>query len=345
MRIAIVGAGSLGTVLGAYIARSGRDVLLVDSYKDHVDALNKNGATVVGEEEFNVPVTACMPDEMEGIFDIVFYMTKAPANDLALTQLLPHINENSVVCTLQNGIPEGAVASYVGTERTIGGTTGWGAVFQSPGVSKLTSTKEIVKSGAFEIGELDGQVTERIKEVRDVLESMGHTTILTNLGGARWAKLFLNATYSGLSAALGVPYADILDDEFAFKVSTYVGCEVAKAARLNDIYIIDDFQGLDIKKAEFNSESERLESEYIYKGVATPHRKVTASMLNDMNRGNFNTEIDQINGAVVAAGKSVGVETPFNEKIVELVKRAQDNKQVPTFDNLKEFEELVGKMY
>jgi 2-dehydropantoate 2-reductase len=341
MRVAIVGAGSLGTILGAYISRSGKEVLLVDAYKAHVDALNEKGATVVGEDNFTVPVKACTPDKMEGVFDIVFYLTKAPANEVALTQLKPHLHENSVVCTLQNGIPEEAVASYVGRERTIGGTVGWGASFQGPGVSKLTTKLTTVTSGAFEVGELDGKVTDRIKEVKDVLESMGQTTVLTNLAGARWAKLFLNATYSGLSAALGVPYGGILDDELAFLVSLYTGNEVVKAARLNGVYIIDDFQGNDIKEAEFNNEEERLAAANVFRSVFSPHRLVKASMLNDMERGIFNTEIDQICGAVVEAGRKVGFPTPFSEKIVELVKRAQDKKQVPTFDNLEEFKELV----
>lgn len=343
MRVAIMGTGSLGTILGAYIARSGKDITLIDAYKEHVDALNKNGAKVTGKAEFTQAVKAITPDQMEGIYDIVIYMTKAPANEVALNQLLPHLDENSVVVTMQNGVPEEAVASYVGRERTMGGTVGWGAALQEPGVSMLTTDEETVKMGAFEIGELDGQITERAMKVKEVLESMGHTAVLDNLAGARWAKLFLNATYSGLSAALGIPYGGILDNPKAFKLSTYVGNEEVKAARLNGVYIIDDFQGQDIKKAEFDTEEERLKATEVYKAVFTPHYNVTASMLNDMRRGIFKTEIQQINGAVVAAGKKVGYPTPFNEKIVELVERAQATETVPTIANLEEFDELMEK--
>ena len=341
MRTAILGAGSLGTILGAYIAQSGREVLLVDAYKEHVDALNKNGATVVGGVNMNVPVTACTPDQMEGKFDLVFYLTKAPANQVALTQLLPHLHEKSVVCTLQNGLPEEAVASYVGKDRTIGGTVLWGGVLQGPGVSKYTSTPEKVRSAAFEIGELDGSITDRIKQVKEVLDTVGNTTIITNLMGARWAKLFINATYSGLSAALGISYGDILDDEYIFRVSMYTGNEVLKTAKLNGIKIVDDVQGFDVKKGEYDTEEERPSKAYIYTGVFGIHRLVTASMLNDMRRGIFLTEIEQINGSVVRAAAKVGFPTPFNSKIVELVTRAQNNKEVPTVANLKEFEELV----
>lgn len=344
MRIAIMGAGSLGTILGAFISKKGYDITLIDNYKDHVEALNRDGAKVIGEIEFTQPVKACLTDEMEGIFDIVFYMTKAPANSTALPQLLPHIGKDSVVITLQNGIPEEAVASYVGKERTMGGTVGWGAVFQGPGVSKLTSKYEIVEKHAFEIGELDDVVRERTKTVQEILSCMGHTSILPSLSGTRWSKLFLNAVYSGMSAAIGGSYGDVEDNEIAFKVSTYVGNEVVKAARLNGIRLIDDFQGVDLKELEFNSEEERLEKAVpICHKLLAPQRALTASMLNDLRRGIWKTEIQEICGSVSRAGKKVGLETPFSDKIIELVERAQDTQTLPTMENVKEFEELLKK--
>ena len=344
MKIAIMGAGSLGTILGAFIAKEGYDITLIDSYKDHVDALNKNGAQVVGKVELNQPVKALTIDEIEGSFDLVFYMTKAPSNSVALPQLLPHLHEESIVVTLQNGIPEETVASYVGRERTVGGTVGWGATFQEPGISRLTSDYEVVKNHAFEIGEMDNKVTDRLQEIKVILECMGHTDILENWTGARWAKLFLNCVYSGLSAALGCTYGDIQDDETAFKVSTYVANEVIKAARLNGVYIIDEFQGIDPKEVEFNSAEERIRSAELCNIIVKPQRSLTASMLNDLNRGIWKTEINEICGAVSEAGKKVGLATPFTDKIVELVTRAEDTKTLPTFDNIKEFEELLNNV-
>lgn len=340
-KIAIMGAGALGTILGAYITLSGKDVLLIDNYKEHVDALNKYGAKVVGEDNLVVPVKACTPDEMEGFFDIVFYITKAPANSVALPQLLPHLNENSVVCVLQNGLPEGPVAEYVGIDRVVGCTVNWGGGLQGLGTSHSTVSAKARADNAFEIGELDGKKTDRIKEISDILSVMGKVHVLENFSGARWAKLFVNATYSGLSAALGCSYGDIMDDEFAFKVSTYVANEVVKAARLNGIKIIDEYNGQDIKKAEFNTEEERLEAAKVVLGVFDRFRLVNASMLNDMRRGIWNVEIDQINGSVVSEGEKVGLDTPFNRKIVELVKRACSTQTLPSWENLMEFEELV----
>lgn len=345
MRIAIMGAGSLGTILGAFIAKKGYEVILIDNYKEHVDALNKKGAKVIGEIEFTQPVKACLTQDMQGIYDVVFYMTKAPANDSALSALLPHLSEDSVVVTLQNGIPEEAVASYVGKERTMGGTVGWGAVFQEPGVSKLTSKVEVVENHAFEIGEMDDVVRERTKVVQEILSSMGHTSILPSLSGTRWSKLFLNAVYSGMSVAIGGSYGDVEDNETAFEVSTHVGNEVVKAARLNGITLIDDFQGVNLKELEFNSEEERLEKAVpICKKILKPQRALTASMLNDLRRGIWKTEIQEICGSVSRAGKEVGLQTIFTDKIIELVERAQDTQTLPTIENVKEFEPLLANV-
>ena len=106
MRAAIIGIGSLGTIVGALITKSGKPIDLVDSYQENIDALNRSGATITGAIDLNVPVSAYTPDQMTGEYDLVFLLTKQTNNRIVLPQLLPHLHRDSVVCTLQNGIPE-----------------------------------------------------------------------------------------------------------------------------------------------------------------------------------------------------------------------------------------------
>ncbi|MCX7915924.1 MAG: 2-dehydropantoate 2-reductase, partial [Verrucomicrobiae bacterium] len=138
MRTAILGAGALGIIIGALMTKNGKQVELIDANKANVDALNANGATVTGYLNLRQPVTAITPDQMSGKYDLVILLTKQTDNDKALPPLLPHLHEESIVCTLQNGIPEETVASFVGRERTIGGAVGFGATWLGPGVSELT---------------------------------------------------------------------------------------------------------------------------------------------------------------------------------------------------------------
>jgi ketopantoate reductase len=120
IRTAIIGAGSLGTILGALMAKCGKQVDLYDSSKEQVEVLNMKGATITGCLELNVPVNAFTTEQLTGQYDIMFLLTKQTSNHIVLPQILPHLHKDGVVCTLQNGIPEEEVASYVGRERTIG---------------------------------------------------------------------------------------------------------------------------------------------------------------------------------------------------------------------------------
>ena len=120
-RYAIYGAGSLGTVLGAYITKNGGKIDLINRNKAHVEALRKNGAIINGTVEMTVPVTALTPAQMTEKYDVVFLMTKQKSNADILQFLTPYLHEESVICTTQNGLPEQSVASVVGENRTYGG--------------------------------------------------------------------------------------------------------------------------------------------------------------------------------------------------------------------------------
>lgn len=334
MRVAIMGVGSLGTILGAYISKGGVKVDLVDVNKEHVKALNEKGAKIIGTVDFTVPVNAITPDEMEGTYDIVFYMVKQTYNEAALKQLLPHLGENSTVCTLQNGVPEPKVAEVIGESRTVGGTVGWGATWIEPGVSELTSNPDKM---TFDLGELDGQITERIQKIKELLELMCETIVLDNLTGIRWTKLMVNATFSGMSAALGCTFGDVLDDERALLCVKHIANESIDVARAKGIKM-EPIQGFDLGTLlAFNTKEERDSKDPIYHKMWGPHRKLKASMLQDLEKGR-KCEIDAINGVVCDGGKEVNVLTPVNDKVVEVVKGIQEGKYKYEFSNIEMFE-------
>ncbi|MCL6610146.1 MAG: 2-dehydropantoate 2-reductase [Peptococcaceae bacterium] len=336
MRTAIMGAGSLGIIIGALIAGKGKEVDLIDADRDNVNALNENGATVTGFMEFNVPVRAITPDEMTGKYDLVILLTKQTNNEAALKQLLPRLHEKSTVCTLQNGIPEESVASYVGRERTVGGAVGFGATWIKPGVSMLTSPAETVRKFAFDIGEMDGSITPRLQQVKEVLELAGGCHMLTNLMGIRWTKLLMNATFSGMSAALGCTFGDVLNDEEAMFCVARIADESIKAARAAGHRLVE-MQGVDFEFLELKDDADIPGKMDFYRKVWGPHGKLKASMLQDLEKGR-KTEIDYINGVVSRKGRESGLPTPYNDKVVELVKEAESRGVVPDFrTNIKRF--------
>lgn len=336
MRAALMGVGSLGTIMGALIAKNGGDITLIDANKAHVDAMNEKGATVTGKMELQaIPVKAIVPEQMDGIYDIVILLAKQTYNDVALKQLLPYLGADSLVCTLQNGIPEETVANLIGKERTVGGVVGWGASFRGPGVSELTSD---VSAMRFEIGEIDGKKTERIEQVSKILNLVGTCVVVDNLMGIRWAKVIQNATLSGMSAALGVTYAEILDNEKATACAAYVGNEIVQIVRKIDIELEDLVPGWSYYSLAFKDQEGLEMAKSWLREYFTPHRPLKASMLQDMEKG-IKCEIDHIVGICSQWGKKVGVATPICDTIVAIVKDFESGKiPMPTMACLGRFE-------
>ncbi|ETT43877.1 ketopantoate reductase family protein [Paenibacillus sp. FSL H7-689] len=341
MRIAIVGAGSLGTIVGAYLADGGLDVELIDAYQEHVDALNQTGAKVTGTTEFQAKVKAITPDQKSGQYDLVLLLTKQLYNDSILQELIPFLNEDSMVCSLQNGIPEEKVASIVGEKRVIAGSVEFGATFIEPGVSSLTTEYTQFKQYAFQIGELNGEITERIQRVKSVLDLVGGTHISDNLVGTKWSKLLINNAFSGLSAALNGEYGDIIDHEAGIVSAAHIADETIKVARANGVTLVK-MNGFDIASLEVNSKEDIPERVKTLRYVMEPSRLLKASMLQDLEK-NRKTEIDYINGVVSSRAEGTGIATPYNDLVVKLVKSAEETQTVPDFDtNIKAFEELLS---
>jgi len=333
MKLAVLGAGSMGTIAGALMTKNGHDVTLIDANRDHVDAMNKNGATITGKMELNVPVKAITPDQMEGTYDIVFYLVKQTSNEPALNALDPHLHKDSVVCTLQNGVPEESVGQYVGREKVMGCAVGWGATWLRPGVSELTSETDKM---TFDMGEPDGTVKERTRKVAEILECICPVVITENLTGVRWTKLLVNATMSGMSASLGCTYGDILDNEKALTCVAHIANETLKVAEKSGI-TMEPMQGVDVNILAFNNREELKGKLDLFELVFRPHALLKASMLQDIEKG-LKSEINAINGVVCENGRKTDVPTPVNDKVVELVRGMEEGRYSSVFENLEMFE-------
>ena len=339
MKIGILGCGAMGTVMGAYMTKNGLDVELIDSYKEHVDVLNKNGAHIIGSVDMIVPVKAVTPEEMKGIYDLIFLFTKQTVNDTVLKNLLPHLNEKSTVCTLQNGVPEHFVAGYVGEERTLGGTVLWGATFVKPGVSELT--QDITKNDhLFEIGAIDGTIGERVNNAAEILGYMGRAKITDTLMASRWGKLINNACMSGMSAACGATFGEILQNEKSRACLSYLAREVNRCCEAEGykmpILLNEQLPySCDIKDQEMFDTNQRMFLE-MYKDMYT----AKASMLQDLEKEK-KTEVLMINGYVSSTGDKYNIDTPFNDTVVEIVTKIEKKLLPLSMDNLKYFNDKL----
>lgn len=337
-RIAIVGAGAMGTLLGAMLNKNGISADLVDVDRVHIDALNRNGASVKGTVDFTVPVRTLTPEDMEGAYDLIFLMIKQTYNESSFPQIGPHLADDGVIVTLQNGMPELAVAEVFGEERTMGCAVTWAATMQGPGVTEATASPAAWHSS---LGRLDGKITEKGHAVQSVLEKMCPTVLSDNLAGIRWAKMVVNCAFSGMSAALGCSFGELLDEPEALSCAQYVARECIRVSRACGVSMEAlGTEGAFDRIADFETETERAEQEELWRRLFGRTRGGRSSMLQDLEHGR-RSEVHAINGVLCREGKTRGIPTPFSDAVVERIAYAETTHTVPTMEDLAFFRPLL----
>lgn len=333
MRTAIYGAGSLGTILGAFISKAGEQVELINRNKAHVDALNANGAKVVGTMEFVQKVTAYTPENMSGEYDAIFLMTKQQNNKEVVQMLKGYLAPDGVLVTFQNGLPEMQIADILGEERVLGCTVAWGATMQSPGVCELTSSPDAL---SFSLGAISADRNKHFDEVKMLLEKMGTVDVEENFIGTRWSKLLINASFSGMSAVLGCTFGEAASPKESRRIVQALIKECIDVCAAGGIRI-EPVQGKDIVKLlDYKGSVKKALSFLIIPIAIRKHARLKASMLQDLEKGKL-TEVDAINGSVSDYGRKVGCPTPMNDKVVEIIHKIEKGELQPSFDNLKYF--------
>ncbi len=334
MKVAIYGAGAMGTVLGAYIAKAGREVDLINRNGSHVAALRQKGAHIVGTVEFTQKVNALLPSEMSGAYDIILLMTKQRDNAAIVTFLKDYLAEDGALCTCQNGLPEPKIAEIIGADRTLGCAIAWGATFRGEGVSELTSDPSALtfSLGAYGKG-------NHLYDVRALLECMGTVTVEENFIGARWSKLLINSAFSGLSTVTGSTFGEVSKLKSSRRVAQRIIKECIDVAKAADIRI-EPVQGHKIDKLfDYGGWLKKQISFALIPVAMKKHGKLISSMLQDLKKGK-QCEIDFINGVVCEYGKKYHVPTPFNQKTVEIVHAIEAGTYPIEFKNIDLYRDL-----
>ena len=300
LKICVLGAGSLGSAMGAALAEAGSEVRLVNRNRAHVDAINAHGLRVRTDDgERTVRVAAAVDCAGMTPVDLVIVLVKSFDTRRAIEAAAPAIGEDSIVMSLQNGLGhEEVLGEVVGRERLLAGRTWVGGQILAPGV---------VLAGARGkrtiIGELDGRITDRVRAVAAEFNRGGlATTVSDNIMGAIWDKLLVNAATGALAGITRLPYGRLYavpEVEAAAIAAVTEGMAVARAAGIAISY--------DDPRAPWLAAGKGLPFEF------------KASILQSLERGSV-TEIDYINGAIAREGRRRGVPTPVNDTLVACIK-------------------------
>jgi 2-dehydropantoate 2-reductase len=310
----MLGAGALGSALGGVLTEGGHDVRLVDTWREHVDAMNAQGLVMRdGGVDRTVRVRAQAGCEGIGPVDLVVVLVKSYHTEEAVRSAVDAgvVGPSTVVMSMQNGLGhEDVIAGIVGRERTMAGKTYTGGVVLAPGhVIAGTRGKETI------VGELDGRVTDRARRVADAFCAAGlATTVSDNIVGAMWDKLFVNVGTGALAGITRLAYGEL------YRVKAIEACALEAIAEAMAVAT-----ALGVKLA-----TERPVEAWLHASAGLPPEFKT-SMLQSLEQG-LPTEIDFINGSVVRAGERAGVPTPVNRTIVALMKGVEVGLRVPGFE-------------
>ncbi|MBR4943003.1 MAG: 2-dehydropantoate 2-reductase [Clostridia bacterium] len=342
-RVAVYGAGAMGTVLGVLLKKGGlNNVDLITRNQEHVKGMKERGATLVCEGngiEITEKVDALLPSEMTGKYDVIFLMTKQRMNGETLEFLLPYLKEDTVVCTTQNGLPEPSVAEIVGNERTYGAVASFGATFIGGGKVALTSK---ISAMRMEVGGYcnDGRKTEfLVKILSHVGKATGNEEFVKpseNLMEARWSKLALNSAFSGLSVVTGLTFGEISKRSKSRKIALGILRECMDVANATGVKLAP-MKGYDMEKLlGGKSFFKRLFSYTVLPFAMKSHKKLVSGMLKDVEKGR-KCEIDFIDGVVCREGDKVGVETPLCDTVVEIVHGIENGTYETDYRNVDFF--------
>jgi 2-dehydropantoate 2-reductase len=338
MRIAVMGAGAIGSVVGGLLTEAGVDVTLLDQWPAHVEALKSRGLRLSGTSgERVIPVRALHLHEAQAIqepFDAVFLAVKGYDTEWAAVFAARFLREpGGVMVDFQNGINDERVAAVAGRHRTLGCVITIGAGLYEPGHAVRTDPVRPDRV-CFKIGELDGRETERARRLADVMTHVGLAQVTTNLMGERWSKLATNAMANPLAGLGGYPSRQLRLIPAVRRLAIRLAAEVAQVAWAAgyDIAPIGGIPAGRYVDAARGDGLAELEAEIASRAVGGDEGR--PSLLQDVMRGR-RTEVADLNGLVVAEGRRLGVPTPFNEAVVREVTRHGVGTLVPDPANLQ----------
>lgn len=304
MKIAIIGAGAMGSLYGAKLSKDpGNEVWLLDVWQDHVDAVNRDGLQMEtkGEWETYAHLSAATDPQKVGFVDLAIVFVKSTLTGDAIRSNQAILGPDTLVLTLQNGLGNvDQIKEVIGEDRIIAGTTGHGATMLGPGKIRHAGTGKTIIGLVQSVPGFDCTAAP-LEQVAQTFRTAGlDTEVSFNVIGLIWDKLMVNVGINALTGITRLNNGQLLDHP---EIEALLVAAVGEAKQVADALGIQ----LGFEPISHTKEVCRL----------TCGNK--SSMLQDI-LNNRKTEIDMINGAIVREGSRCGVATPYNQVLTNLVR-------------------------
>jgi 2-dehydropantoate 2-reductase len=297
VKTVIMGAGAMGSLFGGLLALPKEEVWLVDIRQEQIDAIRSAGLTLEERGKAQtIRVNATSDVTSVGKADLVIFFVKTYHTEKAAFDAIVLQKEDTLFLTLQNGLGnEEAICKQLDRRNVMLGVTNHGATLLGPGHIRHAGW------GKTYIGELDGEVTDRVKQIALVFNQAGiETEVTSSIRDLVWDKLFINIGINALTALTGLKNGQLLDHPETLRLVEALVSEAVEVARKKGIFIKEN----PLEKV---------------KAVAEATRQNRSSMGQDFDYKR-RTEIDAINGAVVGEAEQLGISVPYNRMITDLIK-------------------------
>ena len=345
-RIAVVGTGAVGGYIAAHLAAASHDVVAIDGWPEHVEEMKSAGLRVVGmvpSENVQARFPALHITEVQALskgppIDIALIAVKSYDTIWATALIAPYLAPDGYVVSTQNGVNEDRIATVVGWDRTVGCVVGnnFAVDLIDAGVVKRTMPRDLsIKS--LELGEVHGRVTPRLRELAGIMKCVDGCAITSNLWGVRWSKLCVNGMRNALSAVTGMSGNERDAHDRVRRVSIRLGSEAVRVGLALGYELESMVRIPAVKFARAPDDPIAMSEieETLLRGTTSSARSndQRPSMGQDIQKGR-RTEIDYLNGLIMARGRQVGVPTPTHERIVEFVRQVELGELQPRPENV-----------
>ena len=299
MRIAVVGAGAMGSVYAGLLASAGNEVWAIDTWREHIDAIRESGLRIEGASgDRTVRLEATTDTSEPGPCDLVIIATKADGVASAAASIGPLLGDDTLVLTIQNGLGAAErICRHLPPDNVLLGVAGgFGASMRGPGHAHHNGM-ELIR-----LGELGGGITERLERIGGVWRDAGfNVRCFDDINQLVWEKFVCNVTYSGSCTVFECTIAGVQGNEHAWQVASNCAAEAYAAGVAKGVRFSFDDPVAHVR--EF--------------GRKIPHSR--PSMLQDY-LAKRPSEIDAINGMVPVVARDVGTAAPYNEVVTAIVK-------------------------
>ncbi len=333
-KIAVLGAGAIGSSIAADLTQAGLDVTVIDQWPAHVEAMQAAGLRVtMTDNDVQTAVRALHLCDLASTaleFDIVFLAVKSNDHRWMAEYIKPRLKPDGIVVGTQNGMNDDSIAEIIGRGRTLGCVVELQAELFTPGLIKRNTTRQ---GTWFSVGELDGAYTPRVREIETIMRNVGKVEVTNNIYGAKWTKLIANTMTMGPFGLLGLRNFEAAALPGMLDISLRLGKEsLAVGAALG--YRMEPLFGL--RADEFAGSSD----ENLVTTMETLMSHVgggRTAPIHDHIKGRA-SEIEFISGVVSRKGRELGIATPLNDAVVEIdrqINRGEIKMERTNFELLK----------